>query len=59
MQANGVKHICTPPYHPSSNGLVERVVQTLKSELKNLTSGTLHGNQVIQIPFLLRFDGSQ
>ena len=41
MQANDVKHICTPPYHPSSNGLVERAVQTLKSGLKKLTSGTL------------------
>ena len=41
MQANGVKHVCTPPYHPSSNGLVERAVQTLKGGLKKLKSGSL------------------
>lgn len=40
MQANGVKHICTPPYHSSSNGLVERAVQTLKG-LRKLKNGSL------------------
>ena len=41
MQANGVKHVCTPPYHPSLNGSVERVVQTLKGGLKKLQAGSL------------------
>ena len=41
MKANGVKHVCTPPYHPASNGLVERAVQTLKGGLKKLQDGSL------------------
>ena len=31
LKSNGVKHIKSFPYHPSTNGLAERFVQTLKA----------------------------
>ena len=34
LHSNGIKHIWSAPYHPSSNGQVERFVQTLKRNLK-------------------------
>ena len=33
-RSNGVTHICTAPYYPSSNGAVERLVQTFKQAMK-------------------------
>ena len=34
MKENGIKHTRCAPYHPSSNGLAERFVQTLKNALR-------------------------
>ena len=34
MKRNSIKHIRCAPYHPSSNGLVERFNQTLKQSLR-------------------------
>ena len=34
LKENGVKHIRCSPYHPSSNGLAERFVQTFKQAMK-------------------------
>ena len=41
-RANGIKHVNCSPYHPSSNGLAERAVQTAKAGLKK-TTGNLEG----------------
>ena len=41
LKGNRVKHVRMPLYHPSSNSLVKRAVQTLKRELKKLKEGLL------------------
>ncbi|XP_062389531.1 uncharacterized protein K02A2.6-like [Sardina pilchardus] len=40
MKSNGVKHIRSAPFHPATNGLAERFVQTFKHSLKR-SSGTV------------------
>jgi len=34
VKMNGIKHIRSVPYHPSSNGAAERFVQTFKKAMK-------------------------
>ena len=34
MSLNNIKHLTSSPYHPATNGLAERFVQTLKQALK-------------------------
>lgn len=36
LTENNVKHELTPPYNPESNGLVERLVQTLKAIIRKV-----------------------
>ena len=39
VQKNGVKHIFTAPYQPSSNGMAERSFQVLKCAIKKIIEG--------------------
>ena len=42
FKQNGIRHPTLRPYHPASNGLVERAVQTIKKGLRKVTEGTLN-----------------
>ncbi|UYV64543.1 K02A2.6-like [Cordylochernes scorpioides] len=41
MTRNGIHHLRTAPFHPSSNGLAERAVQTIKTGLKKVQQGSI------------------
>ena len=46
MRSNGIHHQRTPPYHPSTNGQVERMIQELKKSLKSKPSERTWSHQV-------------
>ena len=41
MEGNRIKHSTTSPYHPSSNGLAERVIQVIKQALRSGKGGNV------------------
>ena len=41
LQKNGIKHVTSEPYHPSTNGLVKRAVQTFKQGMKKQVDGSV------------------
>ena len=42
LKRQGIKHIVSAPYHPSTNGLAERAVQVVKRGLRKKSHGTMH-----------------
>ena len=51
---NGINHKCTPPYHPASNGQVERIVQELKKALRVRPVGISERVQLSRFLFAYR-----
>ena len=50
LVCNGIEHLTSAPYHPSSNGLTEHAVQLVKRGLKKIARGSMR-SRLAQILF--------
>ena len=44
VKGNGIRHMTSTPYHPSTNGLAERAVQTFKAYMRKAPDAQLRDN---------------
>ena len=57
-EANGIRHIVSPPYHPASNGAAERAVQVVKQALRKQVFDSRDAGRSLQhqlYNFLLKY----
>ena len=52
-----IKHLVSPPYHPASNGLAERSVQTVKHRLKKMNVSNKTLDLYISLASICRIHG--
>lgn len=48
LRSNGIRHSTSAPYHPATNGLAERAVQTFKHYIKKTSGDTLETKFLFQ-----------
>jgi len=53
LKNNGIRHLRSALYHPATNGLAERAVQTFKRSIEKNTEGSII-TRVVRILFLHR-----
>ncbi|XP_031357014.1 uncharacterized protein K02A2.6-like isoform X2 [Photinus pyralis] len=54
LKNNMIRQALVAPYHPSSNGQAERMVQNVKNAIRKMTEGTAEGNlQLVLSRYLL------